>query len=399
MEEKYQFGFALGRDHALSIAEICAHLEKTHIKFSINQPVDEILIVTSENKDLEFININNLGGTIKLFRILGKTKLNNIFEFVIKNFYPNQTEKRINFGISSYGLGTTKELYQLGKNIKEYFSKSSLSARFVASQSTILSSVIITENKLLDRGFEVILIKERDEIIVGQTISTQDYKAYSFRDFGRPRRDDLNGMIPPKLAQIMINLSKINTDQILYDPFCGSGTILQEADLLGYQKIYGSDINKQQIRDTKANLAWLEQNCYANKIPDDNLFISDILNPSRLVKTDAIVSEGYLGEPIRKNHEKATVSANSLAEFYLKALNEIKNMLNTNGKIVIAIPFFIVQKNYVYLPLLDRLEQIGLKIEKPLSDAIKVKLPGRGNLSYHRPEQFVGREILILQKK
>ena len=234
--------------------------------------------------------------------------------------------------------------------------------------------------------------------MVGQTSAVQDYKAYSSRDFGRPKRDNKNGMTPPKLAQVMINLAKIDIDQILYDPFCGSGTILQEANLFGYMNIFGSDISSKQIQDSKDNLRWLEQTCYSNIIPDEHIFLSDILTPNKLLKVDAIVSEGFLGSPERRSYKKAKSDAEDLTSFYLKALSIIEKMVNKNGIIIMAIPFFVIEKEYIYLPILDKLNRIGLKAERPLPENINIRTFGRGNLTYSRPNQFVGREILILKK-
>lgn len=65
---------------------------------------------------------------------------------------------------------------------------------------------------------------------------------------------------PPKVAQMMINLAGPDRHKILLDPFCGSGTILQEAALLNFQKIYGSDQNSQAVKDSQVNLDWLRKN-------------------------------------------------------------------------------------------------------------------------------------------
>ncbi len=45
----------------------------------------------------------------------------------------------------------------------------------------------------------------------------------------------------------------------ILDPFCGSGTILQEAMLLGFKNIYGSDKDKRAIANSKENINWLKK--------------------------------------------------------------------------------------------------------------------------------------------
>lgn len=62
-----------------------------------------------------------------------------------------------------------------------------------------------------------------------RTSFVQDIESYTARDQARPMRDARVGMLPPKLAQIIINLALSNNDitEVL-DPFCGTGVVLQE---------------------------------------------------------------------------------------------------------------------------------------------------------------------------
>ena len=58
------------------------------------------------------------------------------------------------------------------------------------------------------------------------------------------------GRIKPAFAHWLIKDSTIESDLIL-DPFCGVGTVLLEADLLGRKSI-GVDLNPYAIRIAKA---------------------------------------------------------------------------------------------------------------------------------------------------
>src|SRR5438132_1608433 len=81
--------------------------------------------------------------------------------------------------------------------------------------------------------------------ILAQTVKVQDIAAYAQRDQARPKRYAKVGMLPPKLAQIIINLAvgRLPDNQLasicdipageqiprphleltLLDPFCGTG--------------------------------------------------------------------------------------------------------------------------------------------------------------------------------
>ena len=45
----------------------------------------------------------------------------------------------------------------------------------------------------------------------------------------------------------------------MLDPFCGVGTTLIEASLLGFDQMIGSDIDEKAVADTEKNLNWLSR--------------------------------------------------------------------------------------------------------------------------------------------
>lgn len=65
-----------------------------------------------------------------------------------------------------------------------------------------------------------------------------------------------------KLSRAMVNLSGLKEDEILCDPFCGTGTILLEAESMGISSI-GIDFDKKMCNVAKKNLA---ANGYNSKI-------------------------------------------------------------------------------------------------------------------------------------
>ena len=391
-------GFILGRDTSLSIAEIFAYLKRQKIQPLSEKLISNVLLIELNQEESSQISINDFGGSIKIFDVLSTH--NNAPEIIerLLTLVNDQTEKRINFGISGYGNVNKNFVLKIGYEIKNRLLENHRPARFVTGKTVDLSSVIVNENKLIERGFEAIIIKSGHEWILGRTIAVQDYKAYSKRDFGRPVRDARNGMLPPKLAKIMINLAGASIASTVYDPFCGSGTILQEALFLGYRDIYGSDIEKKNITDSLTNMEWLYRSFGMPLINDEKIFISDVLSPSKKIIANAIVGEGFLGEPIKRRRDKALADANKLAQFYLETLTTLKDQLQDDGTMVIAIPFFIVDKEYFYLPIMDKVKKIGLEAIDYIPNDIEIRRFGRGNLTYSRPDQFVGREILVLKK-
>ena len=62
--------------------------------------------------------------------------------------------------------------------------------------------------------------------------------------------------ISARLARVFLNLSGVSKGRTVLDPFCGSGTILSEALLVGANCI-GVDRNPGRIENARKNLEWL----------------------------------------------------------------------------------------------------------------------------------------------
>ena len=69
-------------------------------------------------------------------------------------------------------------------------------------------------------------------------------------------RNMIVGMLPPKLAQMMINLSRETgiLPTKIYDPCCGLGTVLIEAINMGITDVYGSDLSAKMCSCTEENI-------------------------------------------------------------------------------------------------------------------------------------------------
>lgn len=66
----------------------------------------------------------------------------------------------------------------------------------------------------------------------------------------------------PKFARCLVNLSRVRNGEILLDPFCGSGTILMEATLMGLDAV-GIDILDKLCRGSLENLKALAEPRYS----------------------------------------------------------------------------------------------------------------------------------------
>ena len=361
-----QYVFILGRNQKLSVAEILAVLpEAKTVKIT-----DSFLVLDNVEIDCQKI-LKQLGGTIKIGKIISQSINKKLIVETLKDI---KSDNKLKFGLSYYGCQKNK----LGMEIKGWLKKSEISCRLVVGKDKALSSVIVTKNKV----HEFLILENK---WLGQTCAVQDFEEYGRRDFGRPVRDMVSGSMPPKLAQIMINLAQVSISAVLLDPFCGSGTILQEAILLGHENVIGSDISDKAIKDTENNLRWLET---TYKLPPTSykLFNVDVRGLSKKIKdVDAIVTEPFLGPPLRGNETRQHIEKNidELSKLYLVAFSEFKNVLNPGGKIVIVFPSFRVGRDILELPILDQIKKMGFT------------QVNKDKLIYGRPGQKVYRQIHV----
>jgi len=407
-----KYCFIIGHNPTLSIIEILNVFLLFKVNIQIISFSNEALLLEVENEFPIKIFFSRLGGSIKIGKIekdyinIDKLNINEILKL-----FNIQENKKVCFGLNLYNLNTASSLkMQVGlKNIaikiKRKLQKQGLKVRWVISQEKNLSSVVIKKNNLIEYGADILILMDKNMVYLGKTLMIQEFEKYNERDFNRPIRDIQKGMIPPKLAQIMLNLGQIKKDQTILDPFCGSGTILQEALLMGYKNVLGSDIDFNSIKITKKNLGWLqEKNTHYLKVKNFNLFQCDVIKLSQKIpfnSIDTIISEPYLGPT--KNIISINKTIQELSRLYLESFREFKKILKKQGVIVIIFPVFKTLKNeLLFLPILDEIKKQGWKnnldLPKELFEKDIIKITHRNSIIYSRPEQRILREIFIFKR-
>ena len=271
----------LGRQPKLSIAE----LESIFGSDTLTPVGEEVCLVDTDSP----LPQSRLGGTIKSARILTRLKdasLESCFNYLVKTI-PDHLgtlpEGKLQLGVSIYGAKAQKNwlLKQL-LTLKKVIKNEGRSVRIIENKSEALESAVVLYNKLTGPlGWELLLVKDGDDYILAQTTAVQNVDDYSKRDFDRPKRDSYVGMLPPKLAQVMINLAvggwqmadgkkqfaDGSPEVAILDPFCGTGVVLQEALLMGFGA-NGSDISQKMVDYSLDNLNWL---CAKYKIQNTKL--------------------------------------------------------------------------------------------------------------------------------
>jgi len=412
------YAFLLGTHPILSLAELMSFLDNQKIPHGEFTMFDSIVIINIKKTPEEITKLQSeLGGIIKTFTVI-KQFSGKIFEVekiltaevLLKEFFA-QKRKKINFGISVYSdpdpsYAELNWLTNFAHNIKRKL-KDEYSIRYVEDRGWHLSSVQVERNRLIDTGAEIALIRNGADFYLGKTLTVQDYRSYSQRDWDKPSPDAKSGMLPPKLAQMMINLTRDKKTKTIYDPFCGSGIVLQEAMMLGL-KIYGSDIAPEAVKNTISNLEWLAKikKLSAGKISarvkeaDATKNNWPVLDSSDTV----IVAEPYLGPALRMMPfaPQAQTILKELSSLYLGFFKNLKHNFPHIQKVGLVFPVIRSRDGLKYLNILDGVAATGYTRKVILSPEVTKKDAGvspRGGFLYSRPDQLVLREIFVFERE
>ena len=382
-----------GRQPRISLAEIQALYDRQAKLLGKN------LIIFQSDTTTPIID--RLGGTIKLGRL---------FDGDFKNLtkFLNETHPvgKITLGVSDLSKHAKASFaFQKSMELKRNLGKIGRSVRVITSKEPEISSATAHHNQLGEKAgcFEILLLDR--EIFL--SLGTQNITAYTERDQARPARDAKVGMLPPKLAQILINLcGPLPEGARILDPFCGTGVLLQEAAIMGYTP-YGTDLSERMIEYSKKNLNWLfnEKNQKRFKISDklinnkttiiNQLAVGDATKYQWEGQIDAVAFEGYLGAPMSKppvdikfKSEKA-----HCREIILGFLKNITPLLRSGTSVVMAVPAWLRETGkYAGLNILDEIQEVGYNFEK-FQDL------SQSDLLYFREGQIVAREIIVIRKR
>ncbi len=401
----YQSVAILGRQPHIGLAELESLLGPDSLL-----PVGQNTVKLSRSVDN--INFARLGGTVKLAHVLATVKSthwSDIESFLTANspaHAQEMPEGKLTIGLSVYGLNAdARRINATALGLKKSIRGTGKSVRIIPNKEIELSSAQVIHNGLTGpRGWELLIIRDGQTTLIAQTTHIQDIESYAARDQARPARDARVGMLPPKLAQTIVNLATGNTSdddtQTVLDPFCGTGVVLQEALLMGYG-VMGSDLEPRMVDYSVRNLQWLVSE-FANYMPkhlpklDFNRLVQpgDATNHQWLLSPDFIACETYLGQPFsaEPKPERLSKVMQDVDTIHRKFLQNIAKQTKPGFRMCLAMPAWFVQGKVKHLNVLDSLNDLGY-------NRIEFVHANVDDLIYHREGQIVGRELVVLVRK
>jgi len=252
-----------------------------------------------------------------------------------------------------------------------------------------LVDIFHTDKEIKNKGKEIINLENG---LYGIVEWYQNIELYEAVDFGKPGRSMGMGMMPAKLAHILINIWlkevienwKLEIENLcIYDPFVWSWTTWLLANYLGYDFVW-SDIKTNYAEQNATR--WKSTKFYEAKNTFD-VFTHNITKKleNELVKKDLlIVTEGWLGPIVTKSTSSQDIQKfqEQVLQLYKSFLERIQELWWTTA--VFTIPYYAGQNNSLEQNISDYWTKIGLHIQ------------GIPEI-YGREWQQIGRKIMIVK--
>jgi tRNA G10 N-methylase Trm11 len=270
-----------------------------------------------------------------------------------------------------------------------------------------LSPVEVLKKNLVENKAEILFCIGKKQTLVSTTAAVHNPFEFQKRDVGKPNQRKIFA-ISPRLARIMVNLASCTSGKLLLDPFCGVGTILQEA-LLTKAKVVGVDINPWCVKAAIENLKWLKRE-YALKEAEYTILQGDARRLTEKIaqEVDCITTEPDLGPALR--HVPTTPYAakiiDKLEPLYYSFLEEAYRILKKTGRLVLVTPYIRARSGEpVTMPIGEKAIDVGFRRVRLFQEEVFAKdsnvqenLKEMASFVDAERRHKIGREIHIFQK-
>jgi len=345
----------------------------------------------------------------------------------LKIVWPRVKGKKIKFGVSTYPIfdgrfpinfrrftrgmddQVKKLLLENGAKRADYFAYDEPDRRKEGRLNIALWPKTIARNSLLTPpNAEILAIFCEEKLYIARTRVVYDSMLQQYRDESRPF---ISAEIStsPKICRTLLNLAGARPGDTVLDPFCGTGTLLMEAAMLGMNCI-GIDIDGDQVQGARSNLKWLAKDMGEKLnydiVKGDSRELTSIITK----QVDAVAFEPILG-PIYKKpplREEAEKTIKELTTLYRQVLTEISSILRPDGRVAMTIPVIMTEGESISVKFSDLTRGTGLNLYRMLpSDSIKSRRdidprlrirPGRELIPERKQGQVVQRALIVLEK-
>ena len=181
----------------------------------------------------------------------------------------------------------------------------------------LIGDMIVGSVSLNNPETEYRAILSEDKCYFGKVLFSINRSGYDARNPGK--RDFFHpGVMMPRMARTLANIVGVRAGDRVLDPFCGTGGILIEAELLGATAI-GSDFDPLMVLGSRQNVL------------DASLMLADATQlPFQDHSIDSVVTDLPYGQSV------CIKKADTMDNLYAKALDEIARVLKRGRRAVVV---------------------------------------------------------------
>ena len=372
MSTKSKYYFFLGNTPELSLLELSSLYPGEFVSVKDN--------LVSYSLSVELSALAKLGGTSKVALALSHVAVKDLESKLVELIIQDDGGKNVALTDLADALLTTPGVISIKREVAKI-----RPVRFVSMETSPHELLMLSHQHVSEFN----LIREGEEITIAKTLWIYNAEDWISRDRAKPYRDIKHGMLPPKVARIMVNLATRGLPGLtLADPFCGTGTVLAEAMMVG-ENVIGSDTNPVAIPGTKSNLEWILS---TPNLPSTiyELHVADATHFHEFVAScDCIATEPYMGPLLDERNPSSLTKIKNIAKgldkLYRGALKSFLSALPVSGRVVISLPSFHVYDRIIETISIDTITSLGYNYIS--------------SVPYSKPGAPVVRNITILEKK
>ncbi|MFX1272261.1 MAG: TRM11 family SAM-dependent methyltransferase [Promethearchaeota archaeon] len=443
------YAFVLGKNWLLSLAELVVYIRDRGLADGVKDYSKTAAIVEIEEKldDEQLVEIQSaLGGCFKVGRVVsaydrslvegafparGKVDKQARIAFQEAPWTDRIWNKlkggKVKFGVSTYpmlgkqttidlrkftlGLDewTKKRILELGAKKAVYYVYDGPDKRDARRPNVALWPQSIGRHGLLSPpNAELLALLMEDTLHIAKTVAVYDSTLQRYRDETRPFMS-AEISTSPKICRTLLTLSGARPGDTVLDPFCGTGTLLMEAAMLG-MKCVGIDIEQSMIKGAGQNLKWVGSGL--GEWLDFKLIKGDARYAAKLIdgEVDAVAFEPHLGPTYSEppSYGEAVSSIEELTVLYREVLQSLESCLRPGGRIAMTLPVVNTTEKQVSIDLAPMTEGTGFMVFKllpkdafaeaaPKHKQLQV-IPERSTLPERKRGQIVERDVVMLGK-
>jgi len=245
--------------------------------------------------------------------------------------------------------------------------------------------------KFHNRNLELLIALDAEALYVAGTLAICDQEGFNKRGVDRPfRPKDWKFGMAPNYAKALVNLSGAKEGDVFLDPFCGIGTILQEATLNGLD-VFGVDIDKRSVESARANCEWVSHEFGLGlRDLDIRIFAGDACKLTAYFdegSVDAVATEPFLGPPLMgtPSYKSAKRILSEVEPVYRQSLSEMYKILKPSRQVAVVVPNIKSSGGIVGLDLRKTADCIGFVFCDCVSDRREHQLLYRDIHVYRKP--------------